>query len=69
MFRGASTLNMDQKGRFAVPAKYREELTERCAGQFILTVNVINTGDRCLWLYPQDEWERRRAKSRSVTEF
>ena len=57
MFRGASTLNMDQKGRFAVPAKYREELMERCAGQFILTVNVINTGDRCLWLYPQDEWE------------
>ena len=69
MFRGASTLNMDQKGRFAVPAKYREELTERCAGQFILTVNVINTGDRCLWLYPQDEWENVERKVVELPSF
>ena len=55
MFRGASSLNMDQKGRFAVPSKYRRVLTERCDGQFVLTVN--NTGERCLWLYPQDEWD------------
>ena len=67
MFRGASSLNMDQKGRFAVPAKYRQVLTERCDGQFVLTVN--NTGERCLWLYPQDEWEQVERKVVELPSF
>ncbi len=67
MFRGASSLNMDQKGRFAVPAKYRQVLTERCEGQFVLTVN--NTGERCLWLYPQDEWEQVERKVVELPSF
>ena len=67
MFRGASSLNMDQKGRFAVPAKYRQILAERCDGQFVLTVN--NTGERCLWLYPQDEWEQVERKVVELPSF
>ncbi|MEO1842153.1 MAG: cell division/cell wall cluster transcriptional repressor MraZ, partial [Pseudomonadota bacterium] len=58
---------MDQKGRFAVPAKYRQILTERSDGQFVLTVN--NTGERCLWLYPQDEWEQVERKVVELPSF
>jgi len=54
MFRGASALSLDDKGRLGIPAKFRDALTERCAGQVVLTVNYR---ERCLWLYPLDEWD------------
>jgi len=67
MFRGATSLNMDAKGRFAVPTKYRAVLAERAQGQLVLTVN--NTRERCLWLYPQDEWETVEEKVVSLPSF
>ena len=67
MFRGASTLNLDSKGRFAVPTIHREPLTGRCQGRLVLTVN--NTRERCLWLYPQDEWERVEQKVVELPSF
>ncbi len=38
----------------ALPTKYREQLTEVCGGQIILTVDP----DGCLALYPVAEWEK-----------
>lgn len=55
MYRGASTLNLDAKGRLAMPSAYRDELIERCDGKLVITVN--NTRQQCLWMYPMDEWE------------
>lgn len=63
MFRGASTVNLDAKGRMAMPARYRDELMARCAGQLVLTVDVI---DRCLCLYPLPEWELIEDRLRSL---
>jgi MraZ protein len=54
MFRGVSQLSVDAKGRIAVPARYRDALSESCQGQLILTVDR----DGCLLLYPAPEWER-----------
>jgi MraZ protein len=54
VFRGVNHLNLDAKGRLAVPSRYRERLAEACAGRLILTVDR----DGCLLLYPQGEWER-----------
>lgn len=54
MFRGVTHLNLDDKGRFAVPAKYRESLAGPNDGQLIMTVDL----DRCLLLYPLHEWEK-----------
>ena len=54
MFRGVSQLNLDAKGRLAVPAKYRDRLLEICRGCLIATVDL----DGCLLLYPQPEWEQ-----------
>jgi len=53
LFRGASHLNLDAKGRLSVPARYRDELLDSCEGNLIMTVDHI---DPCLLLYPMQEW-------------
>jgi len=53
VFLGVSTLNLDAKGRMAIPAKYREALAECCASRVVVT---INPREHCLWLYPEAEW-------------
>lgn len=54
-FLGSHAINMDAKGRLAIPAKLREEITQLCGGRIVLTVNP--SGDRCLLLYPEPEWD------------
>ncbi len=54
MFRGVNTLNLDAKGRMAMPSKYRERLAATCDGQLVVTVDLR---DPCLLIYPQPEWE------------
>ena len=61
MFRGISAINLDDKGRIAIPTKYREELQECCERQMVVTVAVNERciGEHgCLWLYPLPEWEK-----------
>lgn len=67
MFRGANALNLDNKGRMAIPSTYRAVMQERCGGKLVVTVN--NTRENCLWLYPLDEWERVEAKVVSLPSF
>lgn len=54
MFRGASEVSLDAKGRLAMPSRYRDELDSRCAGKMIITVDAV---DPCLNIYPLPEWE------------
>lgn len=54
MFRGASSLSMDDKGRFAVPTKYRDALLSEDLGTVICTVAL---NEPCLWLYPLAQWQ------------
>ena len=61
MFRGVSSINLDAKGRLAIPTRYRAELQESCECQMIVTVAVDDrcVGEQgCLWLYPLPEWEK-----------
>lgn len=53
LFRGVSAINLDEKGRLAIPTRYRAELSECCEGQLVVTVGL----DKCLWLYPLPEFE------------
>ncbi len=53
MFLGVNTLSMDTKGRLAIPVKYRKELATEGAGMVV----TVNPHDRCLWLYPEREWQ------------
>jgi MraZ protein len=54
MFRGANAINLDTKGRLAIPTKYRQNLMDDCNGQLVCT---IDTQQSCLLLYPLPEWE------------
>ena len=55
MFRGVQHINMDAKGRLAMPARQRETLLSECGGQVVVT---IDTQSACLAIYPLPEWER-----------
>ena len=54
MFCGATVVNLDSKGRLAVPTRYREKLLGIAAGQMVCTIDIHNP---CLLLYPLPEWE------------
>lgn len=53
MFRGVSAINLDAKGRLAVPTRYRDVLHENNDGEIVITVNH---SERCLWMYTLSEW-------------
>ena len=55
MFRGANSINLDAKGRIAVPAKYRDRLLKSCDGQIIVTIDLELP---CLALFPLPHWEQ-----------
>lgn len=70
MFRGVNNLNLDAKGRMAIPAKYRERLLEGCAGNMVLTIDPTNsTKEACLLLYPLAEWDKIQAKIDALSSF
>src|SRR5690606_3399505 len=54
MFRGASKVTLDAKGRMVMPNRYRQQLAERADGRLVMTVDR----DQCLLLYPLPEWEQ-----------
>jgi len=58
VFRGATKVTLDAKGRMAVPTRYRERLASRCDGQIIVTVDK----DHCLLVYPLPDWEELERK-------
>ena len=66
MFRGINTINLDAKGRMAMPSRYREQLSEQCLGHLVVT---IDTNHRCLLLYPLSEWEHIEREIESLSSF
>lgn len=59
MFRGFDELNMDVKGRIALPTRYHARAFAECQGQFVVTVDIR---ENCLVLYPLPAWESIEAK-------
>jgi MraZ protein len=51
MFIGEYQHTLDDKGRLAIPAKFRNDLDKG--------IVITRELDHCLSLYPIDEWERR----------
>ena len=64
MYFGETAINLDAKGRFAIPMRYRELLQEQCAGQLVLTYSAFDSG--ALWLSPVAHWEGMRGLQRRV---
>jgi MraZ protein len=53
MFRGATKVTIDDKGRVVVPTRYRRLLATPGEGRVVVTVDR----DECLLVYPAPEWE------------
>lgn len=58
MFMGEYRHNVDEKGRMIIPAKFRESL----GSSFVVTRGL----DRCLFVYPLDEWKRLEEKLKTL---
>lgn len=58
MFRGASKVTIDDKGRVVIPARQRALLAAADDGRCVVTVHR----DRCLLVYPLAEWDQVQAR-------
>ena len=53
MFRGASKITLDTKGRLAIPTRYREAIGARSGGSLVATIDL----DKCILIYCLPDWE------------
>jgi MraZ protein len=51
MFKGRSRHTLDEKGRLAIPARFREVLKQKGESRLVVT-NQYN----CLWAFASDDW-------------
>jgi len=65
MFRGVAKLNLDSKGRLAVPSKHRDALAVHCGGRLVITADP----SQCLLIYPQPDWEPIQEKLMNFASF
>lgn len=64
MFRGRSKHALDEKGRLAIPARFREVLSANGANYLVLT-NHFN----CLWAFSGDDWKVIEKKAAELSLF
>jgi len=53
-FKGRYSYSVDTKGRIALPAKLRKNVSPAANDTFIVTRGF----EQCLFVYPQDEWNK-----------
>ena len=63
MFRGSFEHTVDSKGRVSVPSKFRDIISDRYDGRLVLAMDY----DRCLTVYPLEEWERLEEKIKTLS--
>jgi len=61
-----NAINMDAKGRLAMPVRHRDTLQQEADGQMVIT---IDTESPCLLLYPHPEWETIERKIDALPSF
>ena len=70
MFRGATTINIDVKGRMAMPVRFRDlfigEVDPSINPQLVVT---IDTEEPCLLIYPLLEWDLIQKKLEQLPSF
>lgn len=66
MFRGLTSINLDPKGRLAIPKRYREVLQQASRGLVMLT---IDTTSPCLLMYTLPQWEIIENKIQELPSF
>ncbi len=66
MFRGLNAVAVDDKGRIAIPARYRDVIEKEAKS---LLVTTIDTEERCLLLYPYPNWEQIEQKLENLPSY
>ncbi|TQV75273.1 division/cell wall cluster transcriptional repressor MraZ [Aliikangiella marina] len=64
MFRGANSINLDSKGRIAVPAKYRGAIVDSARSHMVVTCDPY---DNCLLIFPLEHWEATETDLQSLS--
>ena len=67
MFFGETAINLDAKGRLAIPIRYRDTLAEQCENRMVLTYSAFDSAS--LWLQPEKAWERVRDDVMALPNF
>ena len=67
MFFGETAINLDAKGRLAIPMRYRDALAEQCENRMVLTYSAFDSGS--LWLQPEQTWEDMRDDVMALPSF
>jgi MraZ protein len=65
-FKGQYEHSIDDKGRVAFPAKLRKSLSPDAQERFTI---VRSQSDKCLYLYPDDQWELVEERLSKVNSF
>ena len=66
MFRGINAINLDAKGRLAIPTRYRTRIEDEADRHLVAT---IDTEEHCLLLYPLPTWKEIEQKIESLPSF
>lgn len=64
-FKGEYEHSVDEKGRVSFPAKLRKALNPEAQDRFTLLRGL----EPCLYLYPQDEWDKVEQKLARINSF
>ena len=66
MFKGIHNINLDTKGRLAIPTKFREVITNQVNGNMVIT---IDTEEKCLLLYTLQIWNEIQKRINNLPSF
>jgi len=64
VFRGINSATLDDKGRMALPSRFRETVQEASAGKVVVTIDMR---DKCLLMYALPQWEAVQRKLESLS--
>ena len=64
-FKGSYTYAVDEKGRVNLPAKLRKYLSPESNDTFVVTRGF----EKCLFVYPVDEWNRLEQNLRNLSSY
>jgi MraZ protein len=67
VYFGETAINLDAKGRLAMPMRYRDAIREECDGRLVLTYSAFDSG--ALYLYPEQVWEGVRDEVMGLSTF
>lgn len=67
MYFGETAINLDAKGRLAIPMRFRDSIQDACEGRMVLTYSAFDNG--ALYLYPEEFWEQVRDDVMKLSTF